>query len=195
MKRTLMLLSMIATALVFGTCAVEAAGDPRAMQLSYDSWTRMCFGKSNCFVGAGARGACFPSGGGVSIVTDDKNMSLHAILATKRVLESALSVQIDQGEPILIPHLECSGLICSGKVQVDSKFIDLLRHSQRITITATDTAGQNLNLSLSLTDFAAAFDGPERDPPKVTERTLTTEKFKELEQRQEEERKALLCKE
>jgi hypothetical protein len=53
---------------------------------------------------------------------------------------------------------------------------------------------KKINLSLSLVDFATAYDGPESDPPKVHEEILSSEKFKEEMQRLDEQRKALECK-
>jgi hypothetical protein len=52
---------------------------------------------------------------------------------------------------------------------------------------------KKINLSLSLVDFATAYDGPESDPPKVQEEILSSEKFKEEMQRLDEQRKALEC--
>ena len=186
MKRALMLFSSLATYLIFGGSAVEAANDPRAMQLRYDPWIKLCLVNSNCFVAAGARGACYPSGGFVSIiVTDDKNVSLSANFATKRMLEGAISVQIDQGNPILIPRPECNGLVCKGEVQVDSELIERLKSSQTITIEATDTTYQKIRLSLSLLGFAKAYDGPETEI-KVSE--IKSEEMKELMEQSEKDK-------
>jgi invasion protein IalB len=196
MKRTLILFASLAAYLVFGgRTAAVAANDPRALQLTYEPWIKFCFDKAKCVVGAGAKGACFPSGGAVSIASDDKNASLSVYLGTKRVLEGAISVQVDQEASILVPQQECHALGCGGTLKVDSGFIERLKRSQTITLTATDTTHQKLSLSLSLADFAKAYDGPESDPPKVTMEVLGNEKFKELEQRREEEQKKLQCQE
>jgi invasion protein IalB len=176
------------------TGTLEAADDPRATQLTYESWMKACIG-ATCFVGTGVHGACNPSGGGLSIVTDEKGVSLSINLGTKRTLEGAITARIDQGETILIPHPQCDGRVCYGSTPIDSGLSDRLKKSKTIVVQATDSAHQEISLAFSLTDFAKAYDGPESDPPKVTEKTLTTEKFKELVQQQEEELKALQCKE
>src|ERR1700722_20265583 len=103
MKYALVLFATIAACTAFVARAVEAAGDPRATQLTYETWSKICLkgadGKANCWVSAGARGASHPSGGGISVtVLDDKSASLFATLGTKQVLEGAISVQIDQGD-------------------------------------------------------------------------------------------------
>jgi invasion protein IalB len=196
MKRAFLLLLLILTCAVFDLRGLRAANDPRATQLTYESWTKFCFGDSNCFIGAGAHGACFPSGGGLSInVTGGKDATLSALFETRRVIDGTISVQIDQGDPILIPDPKCSGPICAGKVQVDRDFIERLRRSQTITIEATDTTHQRNSLVLSLAGFAKAYDGPASAPGEVHERILSPEKYKEMVLREEERRKALECKE
>jgi len=188
MKRALVLSSAIAAHLVFGGSAVKA-GDPRAMQLTYGPWTKMCFkradGNSDCFISTAVRGACHPSGGGLSIsIRDEKTLSLLANFGTRHTLEGGISVQIDQDTPILIPHPECFGLGCRGKLDIDSPFIERLKRSQRITVEATDSANQKLNLSFPLADFAKTYDGPASDPPKIIEES--PEKLKELLRQQAE---------
>jgi invasion protein IalB len=194
MKRAPVLFFSILTYAVFDPGALRAASDPRATQLTYESWTKYCLGDSNCFIGAGARGACFPSGGGLSIqVTGAKDATLSAHFATRRALEGAIGVQIDQGDPILIPHPECTGFYCGGNAQVDSDFIERLKRSQTITIEATDTNHQRNSLTLSLADFAKAYDGPEAPSPRVYEDTQENLR-KELAKREEEQKK-LECQE
>jgi invasion protein IalB len=189
MKRALVLFSVIAT---YITGVVEAAGDPRAAQLTYERWNKMCLkhvdGKPDCFIGAGARGACYPSGGGIAIaVMNEKSASLSAMLGTKHTLEGAISVQIDQDIPILIPHPECIGLGCGGRIDIDGGFIERLKNGRVVTVEATDAAHQKLRLSLALADFAKAYDGPGKEP-KLFEEILTTEQMKEQMERAEKEK-------
>jgi len=184
----------IALYLLFGTNSLQAADDPRATQLTYEPWIKLCPGDSDCFVASGARGACSPSGGGLSIiVTNRENLSLFARFATKRVLEGAISVQIDQGDPILILHPECSGPVCGGKVQIDGDFIERLKRSQTITIEATDTTHRKSSLSLPLAGFAQALDGPETALAKFMKESQ--QKFKAERARPAEEQKKLECEE
>jgi len=197
MSRALVLLALIAAYPVFGGNAAKA-DDPRAMQLTYGPWAKLCFkradGNSDCFISAAARGACTPSGGGVSIsIRDQKTLSLLANFGTRRDLEGGISVQIDQDTPILISHPECFGLGCRGKIDIDRDFIERLKRSRTIAIEATDAAHQNLSLSFSLADFAAAYDGPAGDPPKVRDETVTNDKMKQLAKQSEQQKQAFEC--
>jgi invasion protein IalB len=194
MNRVFLLLSLAAACLLFGTRVLEAADDPRAAQLTYKPWIKMCLGNSSCFIATGARGACNPSGGGLLVIaTDEKSVSLSVHFGTRRMLESAISVQIDQDDPILIPHPECNGMICRGQIQIEGDFIQRLKRSQTITIGATDAAHQKSSLALSLAGFAEAYDGPAAPLPKVVEETQ--EKLQEELKRREEELKTLQCQE
>jgi invasion protein IalB len=194
MKRAFVLLSLIPTYVVFGANAAEAS-DPRALQLTFEPWTKMCLDHSNCFVGAGARGACVPSGGGVAInVRDGKRASLSVNFGTRRRLDGAMSVQIDQDAPITLPNPTCDKFGCRAKLEIDGGFIERLKRAQTITITAADAANQTISLAFPLADFARTYDGPGSEP-KVFEETLSIEKMKELMQRAEEEKRERECKE
>jgi invasion protein IalB len=180
-KRALVLVLLVVAYPVFDKSAAEAS-DPRAQQLTYEPWTKMCFrradGNSDCFISAAARGACYPSGGGVSVsIRDEKILNLLVNFATKRALEGGINVQIDQDNPILIPHPECFGLGCRGQLKIDREFIERLKRSQRITIDATDAAGQRIGFSFSLTNFSEAYDGPGTEP-KVREEIVSSETMK-----------------
>jgi invasion protein IalB len=193
MKRVLALFSLIATYLVFVAGAVEAASDPRAMQLTYEPWAKFCLGNSVCFVGAGARGTCYPSGGVLAIaIQHDGSLSLSVTF--ERMLEGAIGVRIDQDTPISISHPECRGIGSSGKYQIDSEFIERLKRSHTITIEATTTAHQKLSLSLSLAGFAEAYDGPGTEPKAVEEVLLSSDEMTER-MKQAEKTKLPQCEE
>jgi invasion protein IalB len=198
MKRAAVLFAAIAAPLVFGGSIAEA-GDPRSLQLSYGPWTKLCFkradGNSDCFISTAARGACHPSGGGLSIsIRDEKTLSVLANFGTTHALEGGISIRTDQDAPIMMAHPDCFGLGCRGKLDIDRDFIERLKHSRTITVDATDTTHQKLSLSFSLADFARAYDGPASDPPKVKQDVVTSEKMKEL-MKQAEDQKAFECKE
>jgi len=178
MKRALVLCSLVATCLVLAGTALEAANDPRAMQLTYQPWTKTCLGDSNCFVAVEARGQCHPSGGAITIaLPDSKNGSLSAHFGTKRALEGAISVQIDQYTPIILSDQRCYASGCSGRTAIEGGVVERLKRSQTINIEATDAAHQKLRLSFSLADFSKAYEGPGTEP-KVFEESQ--EELKEL---------------
>jgi invasion protein IalB len=71
MKRLLALSVVIAASVAWRAGAAEAASDPRALQLTYQPWAKICVnrpdGNSDCFTSSGAKDACQPSGGGIAV--------------------------------------------------------------------------------------------------------------------------------
>jgi invasion protein IalB len=169
MKPVFVLISVITV----GFCCVGsntvAASDPRALQLTYEPWRKLCIGNSDCYTGADARGACHPSGGGVAIVASRNQLfRLSASFATAHVLDGPITVRVDQREPILIQNLQCYALACTGTFEIDGVFIERLRHSQTITIETT-APQEKLLLTFPLAGFAEAYDGPKTETKVVEE--------------------------
>ena len=161
-------------ALFFDSHAGAAGRDVRALQLIYQPWNRICVprpdGNSDCFVFASARGACEPSGGGISIVTrDEKQRSLSANLGTRHPVEGPIGIRIDDAAPILIAHPDCHALGCRGRIEINTAFIERLKQATAITVEATTSEHQAISLSFPLADFAKANDGPAHQPPKAAE--------------------------
>ena len=183
MKCLLVLPAVIAALAAFGASATEAAAnDPRATQLTYQSWAKICVnradGNSDCFISSGAKGACQPSGGGIAVtIRDGKQRSLAVNLVTKRSLDGTLAVRIDQGTAIPIPDPNCAELGCRGKLDVDTAFLEGLKHSRTISVEAMTRDRQAVGLAFPLAGFAEAFDGPAGGPPKVAE--MTSEQLQE----------------
>ncbi len=182
MKRLLALSAVIAAHVTFGTSAAEAASDPKAAQLTYQPWAKICVnrpdGNSDCFTSSGAKGACQPSGGGIAVwIRDGKQRSLSINLVTKRLLDGTLAIRIDQGALVPIPDPNCGELGCRGKLDVDPTFIEGLKHSHTISIEAMTRDRQAVSLVFPLAGFTEAFDGPPGGPPKVPE--VTSDELKE----------------
>jgi invasion protein IalB len=178
-------LLLVAISLVLSSSAAEAA-DPRAMQLTYEPWAKVCLQKSDCFIAAGSRGTCFPSGGMIAVnVASGKSASLSVTLATRRKLEGAIRLQIDQEPPILIPYVQCYPTGCSGKLEIDDRLIEQLQASRVIRVETTSQP--TMNLSFSLTGFADAYNGPGSEP-KAYEKILTREQMNERIKQSEERR-------
>ena len=141
------------------------AADPRAMQLKYQPWTKVCVA-SSCFVGIEVRGQCLPSGGSVLFILEDgKPVTVSSSFVTKSGVHNPTSLRIDAGSPIPVTDQTCfpSGL-CLNKLTIDDDFIAQLKRAQTITIEATDMTGERLTLSFSLADFTRVYDGPGPEP-------------------------------
>jgi invasion protein IalB len=168
-------------------CTGSNAADPRATQLTYEPWAKVCIRGALCSVGTGARGKCHPSGGGFAVnIPESGDWSLFVALGA-RGLEGDISVQIDQGDRITIPAGPCYASGCIGKLDIDGQLVDRLKRSQRITIEATGTSHRKLSLSFPLAGFAQAFDGPGTEP-KVIEEIVSSKEMKERLAKAEEDK-------
>jgi invasion protein IalB len=173
MKHALVLSATIGTYVLFGTSA-GATGDPRATQFTYQPWAKICVnradGNSDCFISSGAKGACQPSGGGIAIaIRDGKQRSLSVNVVTGRKLDVTLDVRIDQSSVIPIPDTNCQERGCRGRLEIDSAFIEGLKHSRTIRIEAMTPDHQGI--AFPLAGFAEAYDGPAGQTPKAIETT------------------------
>jgi len=167
-------LSAVIAAYVVSGSAVGATGDPRATQFTYQPWAKICInradGNSDCFISSGAKGACQPSGGGVAVtIRDRKQRNLSVNLVTRRMLDGTLAVRIDQDAPIQIADPNCQELGCRGRLEIDTEFINGLKHARTISVEAMTHDRQAIRLAFPLAGFAEAFDGPAGGPPKVAE--------------------------
>jgi invasion protein IalB len=177
---------MIAACVAWGAGAAEAAGDPRALQFTYQPWAKICVnrpdGNSDCFTSSGAKGACQPSGGGIAVwIRDGKQRSLSINLVTKRMLDGTLAVRIDQGTAVAVPDPNCGELGCRGKLDIASAFIESLKHARTISVEAMTRDHQTISLAFPLAGFAEAFDSPAGGPPKAAE--INSDELKERSKR------------
>jgi len=172
MIRQLVLLAALATLIA----NLAEAADPRASQLSYQPWAKICVdrpdGNSDCFTSSGAKGTCQPSGGGIAVwIRDGKQRSLSINLVTRRPLDGTLAVRVDRGAPVAVPDPNCAELGCRGKLDIDGDFIEGLKHAHTISVEAMTRDRQAVSLTFPLAGFTEAFDGPAGATPKAAEMT------------------------
>jgi invasion protein IalB len=98
-------------------------------------------------------------------------------LVTRRLLDGALAVRIDQGTPISIPDPSCGESGCRDNLDIDAAFIEGLKHARTISVEATTRDHQAVSLAFPLTGFAEAFDGPAGGPPRIA--VVTGDELKE----------------
>jgi invasion protein IalB len=171
MKRAVL---AIAICVALGTTA--EADDPRAGQLTYQPWAKICVdrpdGNSDCFTSSGAKGACQPSGGGIAVwIRDGKQRSLSINVVTRRALDGTLAVRVDQAASISIADPNCTELGCRGKLDIDAPFIERLKRAHLINVEAITRDHQAVILSFPLAGFNDAFNGPPGGTPKAAEMT------------------------
>jgi invasion protein IalB len=93
------------------------------------------------------------------------------------MLDGTLAVRIDQAVPIPVPDPNCGELGCRGKLEIDTGFIEGLKHARTISVEAMTRDRQAISLPFPLAGFAEAFDGLAGGPPKVAE--ISSDELKE----------------
>jgi invasion protein IalB len=98
-------------------------------------------------------------------------------------------VNIDQNALAQRPYLMCLPNGCLSDYEADGEVVGKLKKGQGLIIQAVSAAGEPVTLSLPLTDFAKAYDGPPTDQKAVAEQQKKLQE--ELQRRAEEARKKL----
>jgi hypothetical protein len=52
-------------------------------------------------------------------------------------------------------------------MDIDTKFVDVMKKGQALTVQAINQVGRTVNFTLVLKDFAKAYDGPPVDPKEI----------------------------
>jgi invasion protein IalB len=157
-----------------------------APQLNFSPWTKFCLkgqeanAKQVCFTGKDGRVETGqPVVAAVLIEPDgEPRKILRITLPLGMSLQPGTRAIIDQGQPMTAPYVICFNNGCMADYEATQALIDTMKKGQGLVIQGINGAGQPISLVLPLNDFAKAYDGPPTDP-------------KELERRNEEERKKL----
>jgi invasion protein IalB len=82
-------------------------------------------------------------------------------------LQPGMRVVIDKNEPLPARYSICFPNACYGDMDIDAKFVDIMKKGQALTVQAINQVGRTVNFTLVLKDFAKAYDGPPVDPKEV----------------------------
>jgi invasion protein IalB len=99
-------------------------------------------------------------------------------------LQPGMRVVIDRNEPLPARYSICFQNACYGDMDIDAKFIDVMKKGQALTVQAINQVGRTVNYTLVLKDFAKAYDGPAVDPKEIQ---AQQQKLKEGMQKQADE--------
>ena len=99
-------------------------------------------------------------------------------------LQPGMRVVVDRNEPLPARYSICFSNACYGDMDIDVKFIDVMKKGQALTVQAINQVGRTVNYTLVLKDFAKAYDGPAVDPKEIQ---AQQQKLKEGMQKQADE--------
>ena len=168
-------------------------------QLIFSPWTKLCPKQNNA---PNAKQVCFTrkearNESGLLVVAavliepegDTNKIILRVTLPLGLQLTSGTRVIVDSNRPMTAPFGICFPDGCL--VDYDASGGDLIANMKKghgLTIQAINSTGQPISLTLPLSDFAKAYDGPPTDPKVIDEHQKLQE---ELQQRADGARKKL----
>jgi invasion protein IalB len=176
----------------------QAAAPAQQLPLVYSPWTKICGkdqqqanAKEVCLVIKEARleTGQFVAGAVLVEPEGDPKKMLRVTLPLGMQLQQGTRVIIDQGSPVARPYVICFPNGCMSDYEADVDMVGKLKKGQGLIVQAINAGGQPISLTLPLTDFAKAYDGPPTDPKVLEEQQKKLQD--ELQKKAEEARKKL----
>jgi len=175
----------------------QGAASPQQLPLVYSPWTKICGkdqqpnSKEVCLVIKEARleTGQFVAGAVLVEPEGDPKKMLRVTLPLGMQLQQGTRVIIDQGNPVARPYVICFPNGCMSDYDADLDMVGKLKKGQGLIVQAINAGGQPISLTLPLTDFAKAYDGPPTDPKVLEEQQKKLQE--ELQKKAEEARKKL----
>jgi invasion protein IalB len=176
----------------------QPAQQQQQPQLIFSPWTKLCLKQNNA---PNAKQVCFTreearNESGMLVVSADlmepegeATKILRVTLPLGLQLISGTRVIVDSNQPMTAPFGICLPDGCLA--DYDASGGDLIANMKKghgLAIQAINSTGQPISLTLPLSDFAKAYDGPPTDPKAFEEQQKLQE---ELQRRADEARKKL----
>jgi invasion protein IalB len=181
------LLSAIALAGLFA--APAASEEAKPAELIYSPWTKFCI-DAVCFIGMQVNTECGVVAAAVLIEkTAEAKRTLRVTLPVRTSVERGARITIDQGQPVTGSFVSCFSAGCLADHEGGAGLVEQLLQGQTLFLEGVDVANVPIRVGLPLQGFAAAYDGPEREPIVLEEMKLS-QKDSEQQKRAEEARKA-----
>ncbi|MGC2074665.1 MAG: invasion associated locus B family protein, partial [Xanthobacteraceae bacterium] len=167
-------------------------------QLIFSPWTKFCLKPNNdpnakqvCFTGKDARiesGMLIVAAVLIEPEGEPKKI-LRVTLPLGMQLINGTRVIVDSNQPMTAPYVICFTNGCIADYEANADLIAKMKKGQGLAIQAINSTGQPISLTLPLSDFAKAYDGPPTDPKVFEEQQRKLQE--ELQRRADEARKKL----
>jgi invasion protein IalB len=139
-------------------------------------WTKICSrdpqaNKEVCLVAQDIRAETgqFLASVAVREVEGDPKKQFIIAVPPGMQLQPGMRVVIDKNEPLPARYSICFPNACYGDMDIDTKFVDVMKKGQALTVQAINQVGRTVNFTLVLKDFSKAYEGPPVDPKEVEE--------------------------
>jgi invasion protein IalB len=102
-------------------------------------------------------------------IEGDAKEQLLVMLPQAMRLPAGVSVNVDDGEPIVLADTYCHGIYCETAVDLSKELLGKLRQGKQLTVAFFNLQGQAFALPVNLAGFSKAYDGPSADAAKYRE--------------------------
>jgi invasion protein IalB len=109
-------------------------------------------------------------------MTGEENRVARFLLPVALMIQPGFRLIIDKGEPIVGAFAICFPNGCFAETKLNSASIAALKKAQIVTVQVRNQGNVEVNFTLPLKDFAAAFDGPAVDPKELEQRNQELQK-------------------
>lgn len=157
-----------------------APGGAEIPPLIYSNWTKVCVknqetgGKTICRIGNDGRlETGLPMvGAAINEVEGDPRRTLQVMLPLGILLPRGTRVLIDSDEQgaLILPIIVCAGAACIAQTEASADLLAKMKKGQNLYVQAYNMQQSVMTLSLPLSDFAIAYDGPATDPKAIEEK-------------------------
>jgi invasion protein IalB len=178
--------------------AANGQAQEQPVQLIYSTWTKFCVkptdppnSKQICFTGKEGR---IESGQSViaAVIIEpegEQKKLMRVTLPLGMLLVHGTRMIVDNNAPQQSPFGICLANGCIAEYEATPELLANMKKGQNLYVQAIAANNSPLTLSLPLSEFAKAYDGPPTDPKEIEERQKKLQE--ELLKRAEEARKKL----
>jgi invasion protein IalB len=161
MYRVASCLLVMVAAMCAGPAASEDATPP---ELIHSPWEKICVA-GTCVLGARVRTECaLVAGVTLTEKEGEAKRTLRVTLPSHVNLGRGVRIVIGQNQPIAGSYAGCTSSLCSAEYEGGVDLVDRLKQGATLVLEATNSADSPVTASLSLADFARAYDGPPSNP-------------------------------
>ncbi len=101
---------------------------------------------------------------------------LQAVVPTGRVVPAGVQLQIDEQSPTTLNYSVCFPDRCIAEAELSDAVVNAMKRGRQLKVTSTNFQRQPNPITITLTGFTQAYDGPARAQPELAQRQQELDK-------------------